>query len=68
MLKKDVLAYFDPGESQPSVTAKRLGLTPGAISQWGDLVPELRAREIAELTKGKLKFRRELYRRERIAS
>jgi DNA-binding transcriptional regulator YdaS (Cro superfamily) len=29
--------------------AKALGITPGAISQWGEDVPKLRAYEIADL-------------------
>jgi hypothetical protein len=67
MLKKDVLKYFDPERSRPIVTARALSITPGAISQWGELVPELTARRIGELTKGKLKFRAEKYDRRRSA-
>jgi hypothetical protein len=67
MLKKTVLAHFDPVESRPSATAKALKLTPGAISQWGDVIPELTARRIAEITRGKLKFRPELYERKSVA-
>lgn len=62
MLKKDVLAFFDPDEKRPSVAARAIGITPGAISQWDDKVPELLARKLAERFKGKLKFRPELYR------
>jgi hypothetical protein len=65
MLKKVVLSYFDPGREQPrpSLTAKALGITPGAISQWGEIIPELQARRIAEITRGDLPFRPELYER-----
>jgi hypothetical protein len=64
MLKKDVLSYFDPEKRRVSVTARALGITPGAVSLWGsedELVPELRARKIHELTNGALQFRPELY-------
>lgn len=61
MLKKDVLAYFDPAESKPSATARALNITPGAVSQWDELLPELMARRIHDRTRGKLKFRPELY-------
>jgi hypothetical protein len=61
MLKKDVLVYFDPEKGRPGITAKALGLTPGAISSWKDTIPELTARRIAALTQGKLPFRPEMY-------
>jgi len=61
MFKKDVLAHFDPVNSRPSITAKALGITPGAVSLWGETVPELRAREVHEITAGKLEFNAELY-------
>lgn len=65
MLKKDVLKYFDPEHSRPSVTARALGYTQGAITQWGRIIPELSARKIADLTGGELPFRPELYERKR---
>jgi len=61
MLKKDVLAYFDPIESKPSATARALNITPGAVSQWDDVLPELMARRIHDRTRGKLRFRPEAY-------
>ena len=35
--------------------AKALGLSPSAITQWGETVPELRQFQLERLTKGKLK-------------
>lgn len=36
MLKTDVVTFF----GNQTETAKRLGVTKSAVSQWGDLVPE----------------------------
>ena len=33
-----------------------LGLTKGAVSIWGDDIPEIHARRLHEMTRGKLKF------------
>ncbi|QJQ93941.1 MULTISPECIES: Cro/CI family transcriptional regulator [Halomonadaceae] len=35
--------------------ARALGLSPSAITQWGESVPILRQYELERLTKGKLK-------------
>jgi DNA-binding transcriptional regulator YdaS (Cro superfamily) len=51
MKTKDAILHF----GSKSQLAKTLGLTKGAISQWPDDVPELRAYQIERLTKGKLK-------------
>lgn len=66
MLKKDVLSYFDPGRERPRLTptAEALGITIGAVSLWDEVIPELRARQIHELTQGRMKFRAELYARD----
>lgn len=34
--------------------AKALDITPGAVSQWGDRVPQLRSLQIEKITNGKL--------------
>ncbi|MBB1363914.1 MULTISPECIES: Cro/CI family transcriptional regulator [Shewanella] len=51
MKTKDAILYF----GSKSQLAKNLGLTKGAISQWPDDVPELRAYQIERLTEGVLK-------------
>lgn len=58
MLKKTVLEYFN------GVTplAKKLNLTRGAISQWGEIIPEKNAYRIQEITEGELKVNPKLYR------
>ncbi|WP_434939171.1 Cro/CI family transcriptional regulator [Shewanella sp. HL-SH8] len=51
MKTKDAISHF----GSKSQLAKVLGVSKGAISQWPDDVPELRAYQIERLTKGKLK-------------
>lgn len=34
--------------------AKALEITPGAVSQWGDQVPQLRSLQIEKITNGEL--------------
>lgn len=48
--------------------ARRLGIDRRAVYQWGETVPALRALQIEELTRGKLKAnRKELFARRRPA-
>jgi transcriptional repressor of cell division inhibition gene dicB len=58
MFKNIVLNYFN------GVTplAKSLGISKGAISQWGDIIPEKNAYRIQEITNGALKVDTKLYR------
>jgi DNA-binding transcriptional regulator YdaS (Cro superfamily) len=51
MKTKAAISYF----GSKSQLAKSLGVTKGAVSQWPDDVPELRAYQIERLTNGKLK-------------
>jgi len=51
MLKSEVVDFFGSARN----AAKALGITPAAVSQWGDIVPELRAYQLQQVTKGKLK-------------
>ena len=57
MYKSDVIAFF----KSKSALAKVLGITPGAISQWKEIIPEKQAYRLRDLTKGELKINRELY-------
>ena len=52
MKKTDTLAYFGSGIE----VARALGLTRGAVSNWGELVPPLSAARLHDLTRGKLIF------------
>lgn len=45
MLKKDAIDLF----GSPSRLAQKLGISPAAVSQWGETVPPRRKYEIREL-------------------
>lgn len=51
MLKADAVQHF----GGVIKLADALGLTKGAVSQWGDTVPLLRAYQIERITNGALK-------------
>ena len=51
MQTKDVIAHF--GDQVKAAAA--LGITPSAISQWGEVPPMVRQYQIQVITKGKLK-------------
>jgi len=51
MRKEDVLKYF----GGPKKTADALGISTASVSQWGKVIPLLRAFQIEQLTNGKLK-------------
>ena len=55
MKKSEVVAFY----GSVRAAAKALGISPAAISQWGEEVPELRAYHIQQITKGKLKYKPE---------
>ena len=60
MRVSEAIKFFDTGSN----LAKKLGVRPSAVSNWrkrGDLVPELAARQLHELTRGRLKFDPEAY-------
>lgn len=48
--KSDVIAYF----GGVVATAKAYGITKGAVSQWPELIPENRARQLPEITGNEL--------------
>lgn len=50
MLKSTVIQHY----GSASALAKALGISPAAVSEWGDLVPEGRAYQIQVLTAGLL--------------
>lgn len=57
MLKKEVIEHFKKITSVATV----LDLSPAAVSQWGPIVPEKNAYRLQEITNGKLKIDRSLY-------
>jgi len=59
MLKSDVIRYY----KTQSAAARAIGYSDGAVSQWGELIPELTARKYHDLTSGKLRFDPKLYKR-----
>lgn len=52
MLKSQVIEHFGTGVA----VAEALGIGKQAVSAWGDRVPPLRAAQIAQITKNKLRF------------
>jgi hypothetical protein len=60
--KKEVIAYY----GTQVAAARALGITKVSVGDWSDdePIPELRARQLHEITGGKLKFRPEDYKRE----
>lgn len=50
MLKKDAVRHF----GGVTKLAEALGLSKGAVSQWGENIPMLRAYQIERITNGKL--------------
>ncbi len=54
MKKKDVLEYFGGVTN----TARALNLAHQSVSEWPEQIPQARAYEIEELTKGALKVKR----------
>lgn len=51
MKTSEAIKFFGSGAE----LAKKLGIAPQAVYQWGNEVPRLRAFEIERLTHGKLK-------------
>jgi len=58
----DALQHFS---NDPYALAAALGISRQAVEQWGERVPELSARQLHDLTGGKLKFEPALYRKGR---
>ena len=52
MRKRDVIAFY----GTISAAARRLGISPAAVSKWGEVIPEKRAARLHALTAGLLKY------------
>ena len=64
MKTADAIAYFSESEDGRGAKiriARALGLTSGAVSQWGDVVPEKQAYRLEDITGGSLKIDKTLY-------
>lgn len=57
MLKVIVLNHF----KNPKKIADALGISPAAVSQWGDVIPEKNAYKLQAITNGELKVDTKLY-------
>lgn len=57
MLKKDVIDFY----GSKSAVARALNISPSAVTQWEDVVPEKQAYRIQILTGGRLKINPKLY-------
>lgn len=58
MRKQQVIEHFKG--KQVSI-ARALNLTPGAISQWGEIIPEAQAMKLERITGGALVYDPALY-------
>lgn len=58
MKTADAIAYFGTAAN----LADAIGATRGAISQWGEIVPELSAAKMEKITDGKLVYDFSFYR------
>ena len=58
MLKTQVLKHYGSYKA----VYESLGITSGAVSQWGEVIPEKQALRLAQLTDGALVYRPALYR------
>lgn len=62
MLKAEVEKYFSDQGCAPAVKiAQTLRITRQSVQEWGEVIPLKRAIALEALTRGKLKFRKELY-------
>ena len=58
MRKSDALKVFGSNRA----IAQALDISDAAVSQWGEFVPPISAKELARHSKGKLPFKPEVYR------
>lgn len=59
MLKTDVLKFF----GSKIATAQILEVSPSAVTQWKEIIPEKQAYKVERISKGKLKVNPDLYHR-----
>lgn len=64
LLVSDAIKFFSGSDGERgarSRMARALGVTVGAISQWGDVLPEGKAYKLESISNGKLKVDPSLY-------
>ena len=59
MQTKEAIEFFGSAKA----LAETLRITKGAVSQWGELVPEKNALYLERVTRGELSYNAEIYRR-----
>jgi len=57
MLKSDIINHF----GSPAKAARALHITQGAISQWGETIPEKQALRLGRMTTNNLNYDDKLY-------
>ena len=63
MKKTDVLVYFETQKAiSEALTQAGYRISQPAVSKWGETVPEIPARILSDITKGKLAFIESEYR------
>lgn len=58
MFKKDAILFF---QGNQAALAKAAGVSPQAVFQWGELVPEGRAQRLVEASEGALVYNKDVY-------
>lgn len=61
MYKADVLAFCKANKITLVELGKKINCSQPSISKWGEVIPELRARQLAEMFPNDLKFNINLY-------
>ena len=65
MKKETVIAHFD---GNASAVARVLGISPQAVTDWPDIIPEGRAYQLQVITAGKLAVDPSVYEKRRTAA
>jgi len=58
VFKRDAILFF---RGNQAALAKAAGVSPQAVFQWGDLVPEGRAQRLVEASEGALVYNKVVY-------
>lgn len=58
MFKKDAILFF---QGNQAALAKAACVSPQAVFQWGELVPEGRAQRLVEASEGALVYNKDVY-------
>jgi len=58
VFKRDAILFF---QGNQAALAKAAGVSPQAVFQWGELVPEGRAQRLVEASEGTLVYNKDIY-------